>query len=362
VVERVIGNDEVGSSILPCGTIIMTLFDEIAPNQTGRHHTDDGHTLYWERCGKNGGIPVLFLHGGPGSGCTPQHRRYFDPDVFDAVLFDQRGCGRSTPNFLLHNNTTTHQIADIEALRHQFGIQRWIVMGPSWGSTLALAYAQAHPESVSGLLVEGVFLGSDQELAWWHCAPGAPTFFPDAYADLMADLNPPEPNRIQQFFADMRDRMLVEIERGMPELKRLESTDATIADLRQSLLYRWTEFEDRISWLDASVETVRDGLTARGVNFVAGHSLIEAHYFANRCFLGPDEIIRNAGKLAAIPLEIVQSRYDIVCPVAAAHRLAQACPHARLTIADQNGHAMTEAVYPAIAAALERLAASAINA
>ncbi|GJL96633.1 MAG: proline iminopeptidase [Hyphobacterium sp.] len=360
MVERVIGNDEVGSSILPCGTIIMTLFDEIAPFQTGRHKTGDGHTLYWERCGKKGGIPILFLHGGPGSGCTPQHRRYFDPKVFDAVLFDQRGCGRSTPNFLLHNNTTEHQVADIDALRKKLGIHRWIVMGPSWGSTLALAYSQAHPDSVSGLLVEGVFLGADKELAWWHSSPGAPNLFPDAYADLMSDDTPPDPSQIDVFFESMRDRMLAEIENGMPELNHIDSADPDVEDLRRSLLYRWTEYEDRISWLNASSESVRDGLQARGAQFVACHSLIEAHYFANRCFLRPNEILLSAETLSPIPMEIVQSRYDIVCPADAAYRLANACPHAQLTIVDRNGHAMTEAVYPAIAAALNRLAASAV--
>jgi proline iminopeptidase len=362
VVERVIGNDEVGSSILPCGTIIMTLFDEIAPFQTGRLDTGDGHSLYWERCGKKGGIPILFLHGGPGSGCTPHHRRYFNPKIFDAILFDQRGCGRSTPNFSLHNNTIEHQVSDIEALRMHLGLDGWIVMGPSWGSTLALAYSQAHPESVSGLLVEGVFLASDEELAWWHSAPGAPNLFPDAFADLMADAAPPTPSRINVFFNSMRDRMLAEIENGMPNLKRLEFEDVSLEDLRQSLLYRWTEYEDRISWLDASSESVRDALRSRGPNFVACHSLIEAHYFANRCFLRPNEILLNAGKLASITIEIVQSRYDIVCPTKAAYELANACPHARLSIIAHNGHAMTPAVYPAITAALDRLADSAVNA
>lgn len=357
MVERIIGNDEVGSSILPCGTILMTLFPEIIPYETGFLPTDDGHSLYWERCGKNGGVPLTFLHGGPGSGCTPTHRRYFDPDVFDVILFDQRGCGRSRPLFALDGNTTENQIADIEALRSHFGFERWIVTGPSWGSTLALAYAEAHPDQVSGLLVEGVFLSSDRELAWWHCAPGAPNLFPDAFEDFLGGLGAPHPSSMRDFFTSIRDVMQAEIDSGMPDLQRLSDSSASLAELRRSLLYRWTEYEDRLSWLEASPEQVRKSLSARGPEFVAPHSLIEAHYFANGCFLKPDQLIGNADRLAGIPMEIIQSRYDMVCPPEAAFRLESACPHARLTLIQKNGHAMTDAVYPALIAALARLAA-----
>jgi proline iminopeptidase len=355
----VIGNDEVGSSILPCGTILMTLFDDITPFETGYHPTGDGHELYWERCGKRGGVPLVFLHGGPGSGCTPAHRRYFDPDVFDVVLFDQRGCARSKPLFSLDGNTTQNQIADIESLRRSFGFDKWIVVGPSWGSTLTLAYAQTHPEAVSGVLAEGVFLASDSELAWWHTRPGAPNLFPDAFETFIAQAEVPEKGNIRAFFQSACDSMQTEIESGMPLLKRVTDPDTTLDDLRQSLLYRWTEYEDRISWLDASPQHVREGLSARGSDFVASHSLIEAHYFAKGCFLEPDQLIREAHRLADIPVEIVQSRYDIVCPPDAAYRLKAACPHARLTMITQNGHAMADAVYPALLAALARLAKAA---
>ena len=356
MVERIIGNDEVGSSILPCGTIFMTLFPETSPFQTGFHCTGDGHSLYWERCGKKGGLPAVFLHGGPGSGCTSTHRRYFDPDVFDVVLFDQRGCGRSKPLFSLDGNTTQNQIADIEALRSHFGFERWIVAGPSWGSTLALAYAEARPDAIGGLLVEGIFLASDKELAWWHCTPGAPGLFPDAFADFLGGMAGPDQLNVRAFFASVRDAMQEEIDSGMPDLKRLAESSVSLTELRRSLLYRWTEYEDRISWLDATPEKVRQGLASRGPEFVAAHSLIEAQYFANGCFLQPDELIRNAGRLASIPMEIIQSRYDMVCPADAAFRLKNACLHARLTLIQQNGHAMTEAVYPALKASLARLA------
>jgi proline iminopeptidase len=335
----------------------MTLFPEISPFETGRLETGDGHSLYWERCGRKGGVPAVFLHGGPGSGCTPTHRRYFDPDVFDLVLLDQRGCGRSTPLFSLENNTTPHLVADLESLRRRMGFEGWVVMGPSWGSTLALAYAQAHPESFSGLLVEGVFLTSEAEHAWWHAEPGAPSLFPDAFADFLAGADAPAQKEIPAFLARMRDDMLAEINSGLPALDRLEDPETPISTLRQSLVYRWTEYEDRISWIEASPADVRSALATRGKNYVAGHSLIEAHYFANHCFLEPDQLVRDAGRLAGIPMEIVQSRYDTVCPADAAWRLKHACPHAELTMVPANGHAMTERVFPAVRTALSRLAA-----
>jgi len=334
----------------------MILFPEVTPFDTGFHQTDDGHSLFWERCGKQGGVPIVFLHGGPGSGCTAAHRRYFDPQVFDVVLFDQRGCGRSRPLFSLESNTTRSQIADIESLRKSFGFERWIVMGPSWGSTLALAYAQAHPGSVAGLLIEGVFLASDAELAWWHIKPGAPNLFPDAYEAFIANDAIPEKGRALAFFQSACDGMKSEIKGGMTTLRGLSDPATSLSELRQSLLYRWTEYEDRISWLNVSPEHIREGLAKRGVAFVASHSLIEAHYFANGCFLEPDQLIHDAHRLADIPMEIVQSRYDIVCPSGAAFRLSKACPHARLSIITQNGHAMTEAVYPTLIAAMGRLA------
>ncbi|WP_394692152.1 alpha/beta fold hydrolase [Hyphobacterium sp.] len=304
-------------------------------------------------------MPIVFLHGGPGSGCTPSHRRYFDPDVFDVVLFDQRGCGRSRPLFALDGNTTQNQIADLESLRKLFGFKKWIVMGPSWGSTLTLAYAQAHPESVSGILVEGVFLATESEFAWWHTEPGAPSLFPDAFEVFMAQEERPERAKISAFFQSACNAMTAEIESGMPVLARMSDTNASLDELRTSLLYRWTEYEDRISWLDASPQHVRESLASRGADFVACHSLIEAHYFANGCFLEPGQLIRDAHRLGEIPMEIVQSRYDVVCPPDAGYRLKQACPHARLTMITRNGHAMTEAVYPAVLEALARLASSA---
>lgn len=337
----------------------MTLFPPIAPSHSGHLETGDGHSLYWEQCGEAGGMPLIFLHGGPGSGCTPKHRRLFDPRRFKITLFDQRGCGRSRPLFELENNTTRNLLCDIEALRIFFGFERWIVAGASWGSTLALAYAQAYPESVAGLLLEGVFLATDEELAWWHTRPGAPNLFPDAFDTFLAGAPPPCPNTITDFFRSNAKTMRAEIKDGLTALEGLESGEARLADLRRSLLYRWTEYEDQISWMDMAPEETRRSLAERGREYVASHSLIESHYFAHACFLEPGQLLRNASKLNSTPIEIINGRYDLVCPMRAAHLLAKACPHARLTTIPDNGHAMTDRVYPALNAALDRLAKAA---
>ncbi|MEE2527220.1 prolyl aminopeptidase [Hyphobacterium sp. HN65] len=336
----------------------MSLFPEIQPRETGFLETADGHRIYWERCGKAGGVPLVFLHGGPGSGCTPTHRRYFNPDVFDIVLFDQRGCGRSRPLFDIASNTTQHLIGDLEALRCLFGFERWIVGGASWGSTLSLAYAQTHPDVVAGLFVEGVFLSTGAELAWWHAVPGVPSLFPDAFADFLGNGNAPQAQKISDFFAASVADMQAELASGLSALRRIEDAATSIEDLRHSLLYRWTEYEERISWIEKKPEEARQSMAARGLDYIVSHSLIEAHYFANNCFLEDDQLLRNAGRMMDIPVEIIQSRYDVVCPVQAAWRLRTACPGSRLSIINANGHAMTNKVYPALQAALMRLAKS----
>lgn len=334
----------------------MSLFPDIQPSDYGHLAVGGGHELYWERCGKTGGVPVVFLHGGPGSGCTPTHRRYFNPDIFDIILLDQRGCGRSRPALAIANNTTHHLISDLEALRELFGFNKWIIGGASWGSTLSLAYALAHPESIAGIFVEGVFLATDAELAWWHTRPGAPNLYPDAFDDFLQDQEIPDADGIAAFFAGNVEAMQAEIASGMPVLSRINDPETSIRQLRASLLYRWTEYEERTSWLEASPEDARKSMQARGRDFVASHSLIEAHYFANRCFLKPGQLLCHADRLADIPIEIIQSRYDMVCPVQAAWRLHNACPGSRLSMVNANGHAMTQAVYPALQAALMRLA------
>ncbi len=320
------------------------LFPPIEPHLSDRLAVSGGHSLYWEQCGQSGGIPLLILHGGPGSGCSPRLRRLFDPARFEVTLMDQRGCGRSTPHLSLDANTTADLIDDIETLRVHLQIDRWIVFGPSWGSTLALAYAQAFPQHVSALVVEAIFLATREELDWWHSEAGAPRFFPEAFADFIA----PVPQRHRSTPRAIMDwcfqDMLREQADGFAALGRLNDPRASLAELRQSSLYRWTEYEDHISLLDQPAEATRTGLAERGPAFVAAHSLIEAHYFRHDCFVEPGELIAHAHRLADLPMYILHSRYDMVCPPRSALRLAAACPHAELHMVPVNGHAMTDTV------------------
>ncbi len=319
-------------------------FPDILPRFTGRLAVTDEHELAYDLCANPDGIPLLFLHGGPGSGAAPKYRRMFDPAVFNLVLFDQRGCGRSTPHLDLTANTTAHLVADIEALRSHLGIERWIVFGPSWGSTLALAYAQAHPERVCGLVVEGIFLGRPADIEWTQGENGARMVFPDAFGAFIAPVPQAARMSVRATMEWYFEAMRAEVADGLKQLGTALADPQTPLDtLRHSALYRWTEYEDRLSYLDNPAETVRDGLRARGANFVAAHSLIEAHYFLNDCFLEPDQLLRDAPRLTGIPMHILQSRYDMVCPASAAFELAAACPHAGFDLVAVNGHGMTEA-------------------
>lgn len=319
---------------------MSAFFPGIEPFNTGRFDTSDGHDLYWQECGNPEGMPLVFLHGGPGSGCSPKYRRVFDPQRFRIILLDQRGAGQSRPVASLENNTTAHLIGDLEILRDTLGLDRWIVYGPSWGSTLALAYAQAHPERVSGLVVQAVFLGTEGELNWWHSPDGLQRFFPDAWDTFVS----PVPEAARTSAAHVMDwyldAMREEQAAGYPLLADLAT--ASLDDLRRSAVYRWTEYEDRTSYLENTADAVLEGLRERGANFIASHSLIEAHYFRNQCFLEPDQLIRDAHRLADIPMAILHSRYDMVCPPQSAFRLADACPHANFHLVPLNGHGMTE--------------------
>lgn len=279
----------------------------------------DGHWLYVEEVGTRGASPVLFLHGGPGSGCQHAQRALFDLDRHHAFLFDQRGAGRSHPYLSRTANTTQHLIADIELIRRHFGIEKWLVTGGSWGATLALAYAQTHPERVTGLVLRAVFLGTPDDVRWAF-VDGPQVFRPELYAA----------------FRDW----LPEAERDDPlaaYIERLTSDDPAVYT---PAAHRWNAYERALSELVPQNTTLPDNFAddAR----LPPTPLMEAHYIANDFFLRGDQLLSDAHRLVGIPGILIQGRYDLLCPARAAHRLAARWPNARLHILDRGGHAMSD--------------------
>lgn len=300
------------------------LFPAIEPYQTGRLPVDELHTLYWEECGNPNGVPVLFLHGGPGGGLTAKHRRFFDPAYYRIVLFDQRGAGKSTPLGEYRNNTTQLLIADIERLRHMLGIEQWLVFGGSWGSTLALAYGQAHPERCTGFVLRGIFLCTRAEIDWF--LNGVKWFYPEAHAQFVAPIPQHE-----------RDDPLRAYQ------KRLFSEDPAIY---LPAARTWSRYEGSCLFLRPDPEAIEQ-FSSEAVSLGLGR--LEAHYFLNNGFFMEDQLIRNVDRIRHLPAVIVQGRYDIVCPPLSAYRLHEAWPQAKFHMIADAGHAATE---PGTAAAL----------
>jgi proline iminopeptidase len=308
------------------------LFPEIGPYETGLLPLGDGHVMYWEQVGNPAGQPVLFLHGGPGAGAGAVHRRFFDPDRWRIIIFDQRGAGRSRPLGSLVANTTPHLVADIEVLRRHLGIPRWMLFGGSWGSTLALAYAQAHPDQVSSCVLRGIFLGRAQEVDWF--LHGIATVFPEAHAAFASFL--PENER-----HDLLGNYL----------KRLCDPDPTV---HGPAARAWSTYEGSASTLLPSPDTVLHFAQDRTA---LGLARIEAYYFANDLFLRQGGLLAGMATMAHIPAEIVQGRYDMVCPPCSAFALAAAWPAARLTVIPDAGHSALEpGVRRALVAAVARFA------
>ncbi len=306
------------------------LFPEIGPYETGYLPLTDEHVMYWEQVGNPRGRPVLFLHGGPGAGAGAVHRRFFDPAVWRVVLFDQRGAGRSRPLGSLRDNTVAHLVADIETLRAFLGLERWLLFGGSWGSTLALAYAQAHPQAVSGAVLRGIFLGRSAEVEWFLY--GMARVFPDAHA------------AFAQF--------LPEAERGDllgGYLRRLTDPNPQV---HGPAARAWSVYEGSCSTLLPSFEAVSAFAQDRAA---LGLARIEAHYFAHGLFLPEGGLLSHMAPLRGIPGEIIQGRYDMICPAQSAFELAAAWPGARLTLVADAGHSALEpGVRTALIAALER--------
>jgi proline iminopeptidase len=293
------------------------LFPPIEPFATGTLEVD-GHRIYWEQCGNPAGKPVVFLHGGPGGGCTPAQRRLFDPARYRVLLFDQRGCGRSTPHASLDDNTTWHLVADIERLRAVMGVQNWLVFGGSWGSTLALAYAQTHPDRCSGLILRGIFTLRRAELLWFY-QEGASWLFPDKWADYQAPIPPAE-----------RHDMMAAYHRRLTDPDRAMQVQAARA---------WSRWEHETITLLPNPDYQAQ---AEDDDYALAFARIENHYFVNAGFFEEGQLIRDAYRLRNIPGIIVQGRYDACTPVRTAWDLHQAWPQAALNIVSDAGHAWSE--------------------
>lgn len=300
---------------------LKTLYDEIEPYDSGHVRVSDVHELYYEQCGTPNGKPVVFLHGGPGAGLIPDYRRFFDPSAYRVILFEQRGAGRSMPHASLEDNTTWHLVQDIEKIREQFGVDEWLVFGGSWGSTLALAYAETHPERVRGLVLRGIFLCRPKEIRWFYeDSHGASAIFPDNWDEYLRLIPPAERDDIVSAY-----------------YRRLTSEDEAV---RLEAAKAWAIWEASALKLLPDQKLIDDFTEADKALAVAR---IECHYFINNCFFDTDNyLLEHIDRIRHIPAVIVHGRYDVVCPVMSAWDLHRAWPEAELKIIPDAGHAATE--------------------
>jgi proline iminopeptidase len=306
----------------------MELFPEIEPRRSFYFRVSDLHELYVEECGNPNGQPVVFLHGGPGAGIGPKHRRLFDPKHFRIILFDQRGAGQSRPHAELRENTTWDLVSDIEKLRQHLGIEKWMVFGGSWGSTLALAYAETHPESVSHLVIRGIFLCRKSEIEWFY-QQGAHWLFPDLWQSYLAPIPPEERGDLVQAY-----------------YRRLTSADEST---RVEAAKAWAGWEGATVHLVPEASTI-DKFTSE--HMALSLSRIECHYFVHGCwFRNDNQLLEDVGRIRKIPTFIVHGRYDVVCPVKNAFDLHAVFPEARFEVVPDAGHAFDE---PGILKALLR--------
>jgi proline iminopeptidase len=297
---------------------MQQLFPAIEPYQQHTVEVSDGHSLYVEECGRSDGLPVVFVHGGPGAACESYHRQFFDPEIYRIVLFDQRGCGRSVPHAALEGNTTQALLSDMEVIRTRLGIDRWIVFGGSWGSTLGLVYAETYPDRVLGLVLRGIFLCRPRDIHWFY-QDGASYLLPDQWKEYQR----PIPESEQHEMVAAYYRRLT----GEDEIARLAAAKA------------WSLWEACASTLLPKAAVVEHFVNPKTALSLAR---IECHYFMNDSFLSEDQIIRNASRLQEIPGVIVHGRYDMVCPLEQAWALHEAWPGARLQIIPDAGHSATE--------------------
>ena len=296
-----------------------SLYPAIDPYNTGYLRVSAEHELYFEECGNPKGKPALFVHGGPGAGCDLRARRFFDPDAYRIVLFDQRGCGRSRPHASLVDNTTWHLVEDMEKLREHLGIDKWLVFGGSWGSTLALAYAQSHPQRVSELVLRGIFMLSKFELRWFY-QEGASALFPDHWENYVAAIPPKERSDMINAYYE-----------------RLTSENRAT---RVAAARAWSIWEAATSYMHINEENVAKWGEE---DFAIAVARIECHYFVNRGFLeSEDQLLKNVERIRKIPAVIVQGRYDVVCPMQTAWALHKAWPEADFRVVPDAGHSAFE--------------------
>ncbi|WP_430402209.1 prolyl aminopeptidase [Hyphomonas sp.] len=299
-------------------TELRTLYPEIEAYASGHLDVGDGHVIYWERSGTKGAKPAVFLHGGPGGGFAPSHRRLFDPRLYDVMLFDQRGCGKSKPHASLEANTTWHLVADIERLREMMGVDKWQVFGGSWGSTLALAYAETHPERVSELVLRGIYLLTKAEMDWYYQF-GVSEMFPDKWERFLAPI--PEAER-----GDLKAAYR----------KRLTSDDRAV-QIEAALA--WSQWEGQTITLLPEPSTSD---VFGEDEFALAFARIENHYFTHAGWLDEGQLLRDAGRLKDIPGTIVHGRYDMPCPARFAWALHKAWPEADFHLIEGAGHAYSE--------------------
>ena len=296
----------------------LNLYPQIKPYDSGFLNVDE-HQVYFEQCGNPKGKPAVFLHGGPGGGGSEDVRRFFNPAIYRIVIFDQRGCGRSKPHGCLKNNTTWDLVSDIENLRNKLGIEKWLVFGGSWGSTLSLAYAQAHPESVSEIVLRGIFLLRKEELHWFY-QDGASRIFPEAWSGFLEIID-----------EDKRDNLMSAYHKIFVSDDKQKRLIAAIA------WSRWEAATSSLSYKPSLVEEFSDP------EFALAFALIENHYFINKgWFETENQLIENIDKIRSIPSVIVQGRYDVVCPMKTAWELSEAWPEAEMIIAPSSGHTAFE--------------------
>ncbi len=295
-----------------------SLFSNIQPYTNNYIKTNDGYKIYFEECGNKDGLPVIVIHGGPGAGCNPNMRRYFDPKFYRIILFDQRGCGKSIPHASIINNTTWDLIDDIEKIRKKLNINKFLIFGGSWGSTLGLIYSINYPQHVIGMILRGIFLMTNKELDWFYKEGGASLFWPEKWREFIKMIPHSEQNNIIEAYH-----------------KRLFHKSK---EIREKFSISWLKWENSLASMQKSINNFTPP-----INYALAFSRIENHYFYNRGFLGSDNyIINNVEKINNIPGIIIQGRYDMVCPPNSASRLNDAWPKSELNMIDFSGHAMSE--------------------